>query len=79
MRDGGQQRIDQDRLALQERWPVSVGEPLAQRRDRLAIINRGDLVVAAPVPDASRIELPRQPLAAIDVDLDLILLANHLS
>ena len=36
VRDGGQQRIDQGRLALQERRPVSVGEPLAQRRDRLA-------------------------------------------
>jgi hypothetical protein len=47
-----------------------VGEPLAQRRDGCKIINRGDLVVAAPVPDASRIELPRQPL--VDVDLDLV-------
>jgi hypothetical protein len=49
-----------------------VGEPLAQRRDRLALIDRGDLVVAAPVPDASRLQLPCQPLAAVEVNLNLV-------
>jgi hypothetical protein len=72
VRDVRQQRIDQGRLALEERRPIGVGEPLAHRRDGPKIINRGDLVVAAPVPDRRRIELPRQPLAAVDVDLDLV-------
>ena len=54
--DVGQQRVDQGRLALEERRPVGVGEPLAQRRDRPEVIDRGDLVVAAPIPDAGRVE-----------------------
>ena len=67
--DVGQQRIDQGCLALQDRRPVGVGEPLAQRRDRPEVIDIGDLVVTAPIPDRRRIELPRQPFAAVDVDL----------
>jgi hypothetical protein len=70
VRDVRQQRIDQGRLALEDRRPVGVGEPLTQRRDGRRIINRNDLVVAALVPDRRRIEPPRQPL--VDVDLDLV-------
>ena len=43
--DIGQQRIDQSRLPLEERRPVGVGEPLAQRADRPEVIDLRDLVV----------------------------------
>ena len=70
--DVGQQRIDQDCLPLQDRRPVGVGEPLAQRRDRPEVIDSGDLVVTAPIPDAGLVHLPRQPLPTVDGDLHLI-------
>ena len=70
--DGGEQGIDQGRLAIKEQRPVGVGERLAQRRDRREVIDSGDLVVAAPVADPGPIHLPRQPLAAVDVDLNLV-------
>src|SRR5690242_18773683 len=58
--------------------PANAGCGLRPRKCRTSvapsavIADCGDLVVAAPVPDARRIELPRQPLAAIDVALDLV-------
>jgi hypothetical protein len=71
-RDIGQQRIDQPRLTLEERRPIGVGEPLAQGRHRLEVLDVGDLVVGSLVVDPDRIHLSRQPLAAVDVDLDLV-------
>jgi hypothetical protein len=70
--DGGEQGIDLRRQAIEERRPVGVGEGLAQRRDRREVIDPGDLVVAAPVADPGPIHLPRQPLATVDVDLNLV-------
>ena len=70
--DVGQQRIDQSRLPPEERRPVGVGEALAQRADRPEVIDLRDLVVTAPIADAGPVHLPRQPRAAVDVDLDLV-------
>ena len=43
--DVGQQRVDQGCLALENRRPVGVGKPLAQRADRPEVIDLRDLVV----------------------------------
>src|SRR3954466_7140339 len=42
----GSSGLTSNRLALQDRQPVGGGEPLAQRRDRRGVLDRGDLVVA---------------------------------
>ena len=70
--DGGEQGIDQGRLTIKERRPIGVGEPLTQVEGLGQVIDRDDLVVAAPIADPGPIQLARQPFPAVDVDLDLV-------
>jgi hypothetical protein len=71
-RDGGEQGIDQGRLTIKERRPIGVGEPLTLLQGLGQVIDRDDLVIAAPIADPGPIQLARQPFPAVDVDLDLV-------
>ena len=70
--DGGQQWVDAPGEGVEHPGPGPVGEAFAQLLGPLQVLDPQQGVVVTAVADAGAVELARQPLPAVDVDLDLI-------